>query len=95
MSLSLSGMTQVPSAPAACPLHRRSLCSFRDFLTLTLKRSSGWVTTHRRMTASPSRALLATTARGGLGSRDLIAEPEAPSFISRTVARSRLDRLRS
>jgi hypothetical protein len=25
----------------------------------------------------------------------LIAEPEGPSFISRTVARSRLDRLRS
>ena len=30
-----------------------------------------------------------------LGIDDLIAEPEGPSFISRTVARSRLDRLRS
>jgi hypothetical protein len=30
-----------------------------------------------------------------LGISDLIAEPEGPSFISRTVARSRVDRLRS
>ena len=30
-----------------------------------------------------------------LGISDLIAEPEGPSFISRTVARNRLDRLRS
>jgi hypothetical protein len=30
-----------------------------------------------------------------LGINDLIAEPEGPSFISRTVARRRLDRLRS
>jgi hypothetical protein len=30
-----------------------------------------------------------------LGISDLIAEPEGPSFISRTVARSRMDRLRS
>src|SRR5438445_13311182 len=30
-----------------------------------------------------------------LGISDLIAEPEGPSFISRTVTRSRVDRLRS
>jgi hypothetical protein len=30
-----------------------------------------------------------------LGVKDLIAEPEGPTFISRTVARRRLDRLRS
>jgi hypothetical protein len=30
-----------------------------------------------------------------LGISDLIAEPEGPSFISRTVARSRVDRRRS
>ena len=30
-----------------------------------------------------------------LGINDLIAEPEGPTFISRTVAHNRLDRLRS
>jgi hypothetical protein len=30
-----------------------------------------------------------------LGINGLIAEPEGPSFISRTVARNRVDRLRS
>ena len=30
-----------------------------------------------------------------LGISDLIAEPEGPAFISRTVASSRVDRLRS
>jgi len=45
-------------------------------------------------------ATLATTAfdrssSRWLGISDLIAEPEGPAFISRTVARNRMDRLRS
>jgi hypothetical protein len=45
-------------------------------------------------------ATFTTTAFDRSGSRwlgisDLIAEPEGPSFISRTVARNRVDRRRS